>query len=70
MKELPSCATDHDVNPNDSLLKQISTTDLPGIISIDLQNWNKCVFKAEFPRVSNIVAENPVFDSQDMRIRS
>ena len=41
---------DRDVTPDDSLLKQIFTTNQPETISIFLQNWDKCVFKAEFPR--------------------
>jgi hypothetical protein len=41
---------DRDVTPDDSLLGQIFTTNLPETISIFLQNWDKCVFKAEFPR--------------------
>ena len=39
---------DRDVIPDDSLLKQIFTTNQPDTISIFLQGWNKCVFKAEF----------------------
>lgn len=38
-----------DVTPDDSLLKQIFPTNQPATISIVLQNWDKCVFKAEFP---------------------
>lgn len=38
----------HDVNPDDTLLKQIFTTDQPDTITIFLQNWDKCVFKVEF----------------------
>ncbi|KAI1175185.1 hypothetical protein F4777DRAFT_551068 [Nemania sp. FL0916] len=41
---------DRDITPDDSLLKQIFTTNQPETISIFLQNWDKCVFKAEFPR--------------------
>ncbi|KAL5330823.1 hypothetical protein ACEPPN_000347 [Leptodophora sp. 'Broadleaf-Isolate-01'] len=41
---------DRDVTPDDSLLKQIFTTNQPETISIFLQNWDKCVFKAEFPK--------------------
>ncbi|KAH8161949.1 hypothetical protein CIB48_g6284 [Xylaria polymorpha] len=41
---------DRDVTPDDSLLKQIFTTNQPEAISIFLQNWDKCVFKAEFPK--------------------
>jgi Phosphotransferase enzyme family len=40
---------DGDITPDDSLLTQIFTTNQPETISIFLQNWNKCVFKAEFP---------------------
>lgn len=40
---------DRDVVPDDSLLKGIFSTDQPKTISIFLQNWDKCVFKAEFP---------------------
>jgi len=39
-----------DVTPDESLLKQIFTTNQPGTISILLQTWEKCVFKAEFPK--------------------
>ncbi|TVY26585.1 hypothetical protein LHYA1_G004531 [Lachnellula hyalina] len=38
---------DRCVKPDDNLLKQIFTH-LPETISIFLQNWDKCVFKAEF----------------------
>ncbi|TVY35546.1 hypothetical protein LSUB1_G005579 [Lachnellula subtilissima] len=38
---------DRDVTPDDSLLKQIFTY-LPMATSIILQNWDKCVFKAQF----------------------
>lgn len=41
---------DRDVTPDDGLIKQIFTTYQPGIISIFLQNLDKCVFKAEFPK--------------------
>lgn len=41
---------DCDVTPDESLLKQIFTVNQPTIISIFLQNWDKCVFKAEFPK--------------------
>ncbi|MCJ1234016.1 hypothetical protein MMC14_001974 [Varicellaria rhodocarpa] len=41
--------TDRDVTPDDSLLKQIFTTNHPRTISILLQDWDKCVFKAVFP---------------------
>ncbi len=41
---------DRDVTPDDSLLKQIFTTNQLETISIFLQNWDKCVFKAEFPK--------------------
>ncbi len=41
---------DRDVTPDDSLLKQIFATIQPETISIFLQNWDKCVFKAEFPK--------------------
>ncbi|KAI9841176.1 MAG: hypothetical protein M1837_000964 [Sclerophora amabilis] len=41
---------DRGVTPDDSLLKQIFTTNKPGTISIFLQNLDKCVFKAEFPQ--------------------
>ena len=41
---------DRDVTSDDSLLKQIFTTNQPETISIFLQNWDKCVFKAEFPK--------------------
>ena len=41
---------DRDVTPDDSLLEQIFTTNQPETISIFLQNWDKCVFKAEFPK--------------------
>ncbi|PVH70374.1 hypothetical protein DL98DRAFT_564197 [Cadophora sp. DSE1049] len=41
---------DRDVTPDDNLLKQIFTTNQPETISIFLQNWDKCVFKAEFPK--------------------
>ena len=36
------------VSPDKSLLKQIFSTDQPTAISIIRQNWDKCVFKAEF----------------------
>lgn len=58
---------DCDVTPDDSLLKQIFPANQPGNISILLQNWDKCVFKAEFPngiedrhsaRVVRLEAEN------------
>lgn len=39
-----------DITPDDSLLKQIFTTNQPETISIFLQNRGKCVFKAEFPK--------------------
>lgn len=39
-----------DVTPDDSLLKQIFTTNEPANISIILNDWDKCVFKAEFSR--------------------
>jgi len=41
---------DRDVTPDDSLLKQIFTPIQPETISIFLQNWDKCVFKAQFPK--------------------
>ncbi|TAQ84021.1 hypothetical protein B7494_g7651 [Chlorociboria aeruginascens] len=40
---------DRDVTLDNSLLKQIFTTNQQETISIFLQNWDKCVFKAEFP---------------------
>jgi hypothetical protein len=39
-----------DVIPDDSLLEQIFGDDRPETTSIFLQNWDKCVFKAEFPQ--------------------
>ena len=36
-------------HPDEILLKQIFTTNQPWTISIFLQTWDKCVFKAEFP---------------------
>lgn len=41
---------DSDVTPDDSLLKQIFTTNQPETTSIFLQNWDICVFKAEFSK--------------------
>ncbi|PGH12261.1 hypothetical protein AJ80_06775 [Polytolypa hystricis UAMH7299] len=41
---------DRNVTPDDSLLKQIFPTNQPGTISILLQDWDKCVFKAELPQ--------------------
>lgn len=40
---------DRDVTPDVCLLKRIFTANQPETISIVLQNWDKCVFKAEFP---------------------
>jgi hypothetical protein len=42
--------TDRNVTPDDSLLKQIFTANQPETISIFAQDWDKCVFKAEFPK--------------------
>ncbi|OBT65262.1 hypothetical protein VE03_04633 [Pseudogymnoascus sp. 23342-1-I1] len=39
---------DLEVNPDECLLKHIFTTNQPKAISIFLQDWDKCVFKAEF----------------------
>ena len=41
---------DRDVAPDSGLLTQIFTTNEPETVSIILQDWDKCVFKAEFPR--------------------
>ncbi|KFY89794.1 hypothetical protein V500_05493 [Pseudogymnoascus sp. VKM F-4518 (FW-2643)] len=41
---------DRNVRPDECLLKHIFTTDQPKSISIFIQNWDKCVFKAEFPK--------------------
>lgn len=41
---------DRDVTPDASLLKQIFTFKQPEIITIILQDWDKCVFKVEFPK--------------------
>lgn len=38
---------DRNVSPDSSLLQQIFTASQPNTISIFLQNWEKCVFKAE-----------------------
>ena len=45
--------TDYEVTPDDSLLEQIVTTNQPGTISIFLQNWDKCIFKVQFPNGLN-----------------
>lgn len=42
--------TDRDVNPDECLLRHIFTTNQPKAISIFLQVWDKCVFKAEFKK--------------------
>ena len=42
---------DRDVTPDQQLLKQIFPTKNQTDISI-LQNWGKCIFKAEFPEIS------------------
>lgn len=39
---------DRNVAPDESLLEHIFATDRPACVSILLQNWDKCVFKAEF----------------------
>ncbi|POR35889.1 Uncharacterized protein TPAR_03923 [Tolypocladium paradoxum] len=39
---------DRDVAPDETLLKHIFATNQPAHISIILQNWDKCVFKADF----------------------
>jgi hypothetical protein len=58
-----------DVRHDDSLLEQIFDDDQPLAITIFIQNWNKCVFKAEFPqgldnylspRVVRLEAENSI----------
>lgn len=41
---------DRNVSPDECLLRHIFTTNEPKSISIFLQNWDKCVFKAEFPK--------------------
>jgi hypothetical protein len=41
---------DRDVYPDECLMKHIFTTNQPKSTSIFLQNWNECVFKAEFPK--------------------
>lgn len=43
---------DRDVNPDECLLKHIFTTNQPNSTSIFLQDWDKCVFKAEFAKDS------------------
>ncbi|TVY14770.1 hypothetical protein LARI1_G008193 [Lachnellula arida] len=45
---------DRDVSPDDRLLTQIFTR-LPETTSIFLQDWDKCVFKAEFPHRACVV---------------
>lgn len=39
---------DRKVEPDGNLLNQIFTDSQPQAISIFIQNWTKCVFKAEF----------------------
>lgn len=41
---------DRNVNPDECLLRHIFNTNQPKSISIFIQNWDKCVFKAEFPK--------------------
>ncbi|OBT86340.1 hypothetical protein VE02_03826 [Pseudogymnoascus sp. 03VT05] len=41
---------DRDVKPDDCLLTHIFTDNQPNSISIFLQEWDKCVFEAKFPK--------------------
>ncbi|KAI5925069.1 hypothetical protein F4810DRAFT_87268 [Camillea tinctor] len=41
-----------DVAPDDTLLKQIFNTNQPHAISIFQQDWDKCIFKAEWEKAS------------------
>ncbi|KAF1952418.1 hypothetical protein CC80DRAFT_452161 [Byssothecium circinans] len=39
---------DRNVAPDEKLLKQIFANEQPSLVSIILQNWDKCIFTAEF----------------------
>lgn len=47
--DISTIMDDRDIKPDDCLLEHIFTTNQPKAISIILQGWDKCVFKAELP---------------------
>ena len=48
-----------DVSPHASLLLEIFNDANPGIVSIFLQIWDKCVFKVDFHERADIALRQP-----------